>query len=122
MSMKPRIDDTHFGSITIGGEVIKHDVLIRLDGKVKKRKKKLSKAKYGTSHILSLEEAEYIYEDGAEQLIYGIGQNGRAKLSGEAADYFKQKACQVELLPTPKAVNTWNKSQGEIIGLFHVTC
>lgn len=120
--MKPRIDDTRFGSITIGGEEIKHDVLIRLDGRVKKRKKKLSKAKYGTSHILSLEEAKYIYEDGAEQLIFGSGQYGKAKLSDEAADYFKRKACLVELSSTPKAVNTWNKSQGVIIGLFHVTC
>lgn len=120
--MKPKIDGTRFGSITIGGEVLKHDVLLRLDGKVKKRKKKLSKSKYGTSHILSLEEAEYVYEDGAEQLIYGTGQYGRAKLSDEAVDYFKRKACQVELLPTPEAVIAWNKSRGVIIGLFHVTC
>lgn len=33
-------------------------MLIRLDGKVKKRKKKLSKAVYGTSHLVSLEEAK----------------------------------------------------------------
>lgn len=120
--MKPRIDSTRFGSITLGGEVIKHDVLIRLDGQVKKRKKKLSKQKYGTSHLLSVEEAEYIYEGGARRLIFGTGQFGRAKLSEEAAEYFKQKECQVELLSTPSAVKAWNDSKGAIIGLFHVTC
>lgn len=120
--MKPKIDGTRFGSITIGGEVIKHDVIIRLDGQVKKRKKKLSKEKYGTSHILSLEEASYIYEGGAERLVFGTGQYGKAKLSDEAADFFEGKSCQVELLPTPKAVTAWNGSQGAIIGLFHVTC
>ena len=41
--MKPRIDETEFGSITIEGTVFDHDVIIRPDGQVKKRKKKLSK-------------------------------------------------------------------------------
>jgi hypothetical protein len=51
--MKPNIDSTTFGSITIEGTDFEHDVIIRLDGEVKKRKKKLSKAMYGTSHIVS---------------------------------------------------------------------
>jgi hypothetical protein len=52
--MQPRIDRTQFGSITIDGKVFEHDVLIRLGGQVEKRKKKLSKAVYGTSHTVSL--------------------------------------------------------------------
>jgi hypothetical protein len=48
--MEPRIDQTQFGSVTIEGEVFTHDVIIRLGGRVEKRKKKLSKAVYGTSH------------------------------------------------------------------------
>ena len=40
--MKLRIDRTKFGSIIIGGTVFKHDVIIRLNGKVKKRKKRSS--------------------------------------------------------------------------------
>ena len=55
--MKPGIDQTTFGSMTIEGSIFEHDVLIRLSGQVKKRKKKLSKAIYGTSHILSLDGA-----------------------------------------------------------------
>ena len=69
--MKPTIDQTDFGSITIEGTVFDHDVLILLNGEVKKRKKKLSKAIYGTSHILSLDEAKYVYEPGIERLIIG---------------------------------------------------
>ena len=52
--MKPHINDTSFGSITIAHEEHEHDVIIRLNGEVEKRKKKLSKALYGTSHIVSL--------------------------------------------------------------------
>ena len=99
-----------------------HDVLIRLSGQVKKRKKKLSKAIYGTSHILSLDEAKHVYEDGAQRLMIGTGQYGNVRLSEEAADYFKRKHCQVELLPTPEAIRAWNEAEGTVIGLFHVTC
>lgn len=120
--MKPKIDDTRFGSITIAGEVYAHDVLIRLDGRVKKRKKKLSKAIYGTSHRVSLEEAKHIFENGAKRLIVGTGQNGLLELSEEAAEYFRRKGCSVELLPTPRAVAAWNSAKGAVMGMFHVTC
>jgi hypothetical protein len=44
------------------------------------------------------------------------------KLSEEAESYFKDKACSVELSPTPEAVKIWNEAEGKIIGMFHVTC
>ncbi len=120
--MKPAIDGTEFGSITISGERYEHDVLIRLNGNVKKRRKALSKAKYGTSHKISLDEAEHIFEKGAKRLIIGSGQSGNVELSGEASDYFRKKGCAVDLLPTPQAIAAWNAGRGEVIGLFHVTC
>ena len=52
----------------------------------------------------------------------GTGQYGNVRLSEEAADYFKRKQCQVELLPTPEAIRAWNEAEGTVIGLFHVTC
>ena len=120
--MKPKIDKTKFGSITIEGEKYAYDVLIRLDGNVKKRKKKLSKRVYGTSHVMSLAEAEHIYEQNAERLIFGTGQYDRAKLSDEAAVFFKGKGIEVNLLATPKAIQVWNEAAGATLGLFHVTC
>lgn len=120
--MNPQIDGTTFGSITVEGTVFDHDVLIRLDGRVKKRKKKLSKAIYGTSHTMSLDEAKHVYEKGAQRLIVGTGQYGLVALSDEATGYFRRKKCQVELLPTPQAIQAWNEAQGGVIGLFHVTC
>ena len=120
--MKPKIDQTKFGSITIEAVVFEHDVIIRLDGAVTKRKKKLSKAIYGTSHIISLDEAIHVYQTGAERLIIGTGQHGMVKLSDEAADYFQRQKCPVTLLPTPQAIQTWNAAKGAVIGLFHVTC
>ena len=120
--MKPRIDHTKFGSITVGGEEFKYDIVIGPSGKVKKRKKKLSKAIYGTSHVISLDEARYVYQDGADRLIVGTGLFGRVELAQDAADFFQEKGCQVDLLRNKKAVGAWNGAEGNVIGLFHVTC
>jgi len=121
--MKPIIDNTEFGSIEIEKSIFEHDVMINLDGQVRKRKKKLSKAIYGTSHIISLDEAKHVYEKGAKLLIIGAGQYSQVNLSDEAENFFKQKMCKVKLQSTPKAIITWNNtSKQKTIGLFHVTC
>jgi hypothetical protein len=120
--MRPSIDGTAFGSITIAGEVYEHDIVIRLSGTVKKRKKKLSKAEYGTSHMVSLAEAEHIFEPGGKWLILGSGQSGSVELSEEAAAFFREHGCKVQLLPTPQAIAVWNAARGAAIGMFHVTC
>lgn len=121
--MEPTIQETTFGSITVDGERFEHDVVIRLSGKVKKRKKRLSKQYYGTSHKVSLDEAKDIFQKGAKRLILGSGQYDNVRLSAEAKDYFEKKGCSVKLAPTPKAVKLWNNTQGEkTIGMFHVTC
>lgn len=120
--MKPRIEATEFGSITIGTERIDHDVVIRLSGEIKKRKKKLSKAVFGTSHTISLAEAEYVYEKGAERLIIGTGQDGMVNLSEEAVSFLAGHHVEVDLARTPKAIKHWNEAKGAVIGLFHVTC
>jgi len=120
--MKPGIDGTVFGSITIEGKTCEGDVIIRLTGEVKKRKKDLSRAIYGTSHIVSLDEAKHVYQEGAQRMITGAGQHGLLKLSNEAKDFFEEKNCSVDLMPTPKAIKIWNQARGKMIGLFHVTC
>lgn len=120
--MKPRIDSTQFGSITIGGKTFDHDVVIRLNGEIVKRKKKLSKAVYGTSHKVSKDEAKFVHEDGAQQIIIGTGQSGILELSEEAEDYFRKKKCRIAVLPMPKAIKIWNNTKEKVVGLFHVTC
>lgn len=120
--MRPHIDASEFGSITVDGRVYEHDIIIRLDGQVKKRKKKLSKRVYGTSHTISREEAEYIYERGAEWLIIGTGQYDNVRLSPKAEAFFADAGCRITLLATPQALSAWNAAQGKGIALFHVTC
>ena len=120
--MTPIITDSGFGYITVEDLRIEHDIIIRLSGKIKKRRKKLSKSVYGTSHIISLEEAKHVYRDGAELLIIGSGQNGMLNISDKARDYLRKKECKIDIHPTPEAIKKWNEATGNVIGLFHITC
>ncbi|OKO74932.1 MTH938/NDUFAF3 family protein [Bradyrhizobium sp. AS23.2] len=117
-----KIDGTVFGAITIDGKTYEHDVVVRLSGEVVKRKKKLSKRLYGTSHVLSEDEAKFLFEKGCDQVVIGSGQMDHVRLSPEAEAYFEKKGCKVLLEPTPEAIQTFNRSREKRIGLFHVTC
>ena len=117
-----RIDHTAFGEITIDGKTYDLDVIIRLSGEVVKRKKKLSKRLYGTSHIVSKDEAKLVFEMGCRQLILGSGQEGNVRLSPEADAFFAKKKCEVVIKPTPQAIRAFNEALGKKIGLFHLTC
>ncbi len=88
------IEDTTFGTITIDGKTYEHDVIIRLSGEVLKRKKKLSKKYYGTSHVLSKDEAKFIFEKGCEQLILGSGQMGNVHLSRKLRRISRKRAAR----------------------------
>jgi len=117
-----KIDGTAFGEIVIDGKTYDHDVVIRLSGEIIKRKKRLSKRLYGTSHVLSKDEAKFLFEKGCEQIIIGSGQFGNVQLSPEAEAYFAKHDCEVLLKPTAEAIGAFNRSRARKIGLFHVTC
>lgn len=120
--MRPKIDDTWFGSITVEGTRYEHDIIIRLSGKVRKRKKALSKAVYGTSHTLSLAEVQELYRPQAQRLIIGTGQTDQVRLAEEATSFLAEQGCAVDLWPTPQAIEKWNAAEGRVLGLFHITC
>lgn len=120
--MRPKIDDTWFGSITVEGKRYENDIIIRLSGKVCKRRKTLSKAVHGTSHILSLAEIQDLHRKKAKRIIIGTGQEGQVSLSPEAADFLAKQGCEADLWPTPEAVQYWNEAEGKTLALFHITC
>jgi len=120
--MNPTINGTSFGSITVDGLSYDHDIIITLDGRIKKRKKKLSKSVYGTSHKISLDEIRYTCQDQMEGIVIGSGQHGMAELSDEANECLNNSNSRVVVRPTPQAIQEWNKSEGKLIGLFHITC
>lgn len=119
---RPTIEATTFGSITIDGTTYEHDVVIRTDGGVVKRKKKLSKQVYGTSHKVSREEAEFLWEKGCRRMIIGSGRHDSVRLSGKAEKYLAKRGCEVETCPTPEAADLFNAAPEDTAAMFHVTC
>lgn len=120
--MRPSIEATGFGWMKIDGKRYTKDVLIRPSGEIEKRRKKLSKKFFGTSHRMSLEEAEHVLSGPADLLVVGTGQYGRLTLTEEARDHFRSLGCEVRALPTPEALEEYNRARGEVAGLFHLTC
>jgi hypothetical protein len=120
--MKPVIKHTKFGSITVENEEYYFDIVINKSGEVKKRDSSISKKIYGTSHKVSLEEIQMLYEDQICMVIFGNGQSGKMVVSQEALSFLKEKKCEVKIKKTPDAIEEWNKSNEATIGLFHVTC
>src|SRR6202171_4429655 len=114
-----KIENTTFGAITIVGTTYQHDVVVRLSGEVVKRKKKLSKKLYGTSHVLSKDEAKFFFEKGCDQVVIGSGQMGNVHLSPDAEAYFERKGCVVLLKPTPEPIRMFNRSRARWLGLFY---
>ncbi|TKG93764.1 hypothetical protein EYV94_16095 [Puteibacter caeruleilacunae] len=120
--MKPVIKHVSFGMIIVDDHTYEEDLLIRSSGKIEKRKKRLSKEIYGTSHKMSLDEARFIYEEGVEKLIIGSGHHGYLELSDDAKNLFKEHGIEVTLMETPEAVDAFNATSEKCIGLFHITC
>ena len=116
------IEGTRFGEIAIDGATYDHDVIIRLSGKVERRRKRLSKQEYGTSHVISKAEAKFVFEEGCDLIVVGAGQYGNVRLSPEASAFFEKKKCRVVVEPTPQALLTFNHSKGKKAALMHVTC
>ncbi|MDP6125567.1 MAG: MTH938/NDUFAF3 family protein [Candidatus Latescibacteria bacterium] len=100
---------------------MERDFIIRPSGKIKKRRKKLSKNSEGDSHEISMEEAKHAFAKKVPRLIVGTGMEGGLSISDIAATYLDKKKCEVEVLPTPEAAKRWNELDGKAVGLFHFT-
>ncbi len=118
----PEIRAAGPGEIQVGSKAFDRDIYVYVSGKVKKRKKSLSRQHYGTAHSLGPKELEKVCTGGPEILFVGTGREGRMELTDEARRFLEQRAIQVEALPTPEAVEAFNASKRRKAALFHVTC
>lgn len=120
--MKPYINSTTFNMIDVDDDLYNFDILIRLNGEVVKRNKKLSKEALGTGHMISLAEAKYSFEEGAEVFIIGSGQEGILDIAEDAEVFIRSNNCEIIRTLTPRAIDIYNKEKRKVIGLFHITC
>ncbi len=110
------------GEIMVGRKAYSRDVYVYVSGRVKKRKKSLSRQHYGTAHTLGPKELEKLCTGGPEVLFVGTGREGRVELTDEALRFLQQRAIEVQAMPTPQAIEAFNASKKRKAALFHVTC
>lgn len=118
--MKPTIQTTISGEITIQNNVISHDFFINSDGQISNRNLERSEEIPSSFNVLSLHEAGVLYEPNINELIIGCDDNDKLLLSNEATDYFEEKRCKIKLLPIEEAIDYWNWYEGHAACLFHI--
>ncbi len=118
----PHIDEVAFGSVTVAGETFEHDIHIRADGRVRRRRKKWARKDYGTSHVIGPRELKRALRKGAELLIIGEGFDSMVRMSDEGREMLAERGVPWEMLPTPEAAEAYNQAEGRRALLLHVTC
>jgi hypothetical protein len=110
-----------FGEIEVEGECYEHDIVIAA-GKVKKRKKGVSKrfrARYGHTPLSVKEKIPW----GGSQLIVGTGMYGKLPIMPKVEAEAKRRGVKLIALPTEKACQLLNSAKrGKTYAVLHVTC
>ena len=110
-----------FGQIEIGGRRYKKDVVIEA-GRVRKRKKKASKAyrdRYGHTP-LSLDEG---IPRGGNQLVVGTGAEGRLSIMPDVLKEARRRGVNLVAMPTKEACRfLGDRPDDQINAVLHVTC
>jgi len=111
-----------FAELGVGSATFDRDVYVRVDGKVKKRKKALAKEEYGSSHVVGPKELAKVCRGGPEVLFVGRGHSNQLELAEEAQRFLAQRAIECRALSTPEAAQAYNQSTRRRAALMHATC
>jgi hypothetical protein len=113
---------TGFGWIEIGDTRYEHDVIIHTDGRVSKRKKKVSKTfrdKFGHTP-LSEEELGFLEEEKPEVVYIGTGQYGDLPVMPQAEALIS--SFHGIIMPTPEILVAIKGEKRRFLAILHVTC
>lgn len=118
----PKIREATFGEIVVGKKTHKDDVLVRVDGKVKRRKKDVVKERHGTSHVVDAKELARVCRGGPEVVFVATGHQGQMALNEDAESYLSQRRIRLEVVRTPELAEVYNACEDRKAALVHVTC
>lgn len=116
---KTTIDSYSQGKITIGGKLIRTDILVEPDGTVK------VDWSTKTSHVLTEEDIRGLLALKAGTLIIGTGNQGLMKPAPALKKSLKEAGVDVIILKTPEAIKKLKELRGEgknVSACFHIGC
>jgi glucokinase len=106
--------------VCVGNEEHKTDFFVRADGKVKDRDLKLIKEAYGTTDEIGPEELAKVCQEQPDYLLIGTGPKGEADVTAEGKKWLRTEGIAYESLPTPMAVQQYNRARGRKAALVIV--
>jgi hypothetical protein len=112
-----------FGSVKLFGHKYDEDVVVHVDGGVKKRKKKKSrdlKPLYGGHTPLSEKELDFLAEEKPKVVYVGIGYDSALPITNGAKIILDEYDAIV--LPTPEVVDKIEHEKKKFVAIIHVTC
>jgi len=115
-----RIDEFSFGHITIDGVLYEHDVVLDR-GKIRARRKKPSKRFRATFGHTPLSIDEKIPWK-CHRLIIGTGAYGNLPVMTDVKREAARRDIELVILPTPKAIQAFQKPSKKTNAILHVTC
>lgn len=110
----------HFGRIEIDGATYERDVVIDR-GKIRKRKKKLSKKfrqQFGHTPVSVEEEIPWK----CQRLVVGTGRYGSLPVMEEVKLEARRRKVDLLILPTEEAIETLANQPKRTNAILHVTC
>ena len=115
-----RFENFSFGSLNVDGTTYDYDVMVDR-GKVRKRKKKLSKAFKGDFGHTPLSVEEPIPWK-CRRLVIGTGATGALPVMKEVEREAARRDIELVTVPTPKAIALLNRKPKDTNAVLHLTC
>lgn len=111
-----------FGFVKVFGHKYEQDIIVHVDGRVTKRKKKKSKPlKHLYGHTpLSENELDFLQEEKPQVVYIGTGYEAALPIT-EAAKKILHKF-EAVILPTPEIIDRIELEKRATVAIIHVTC
>jgi glucokinase len=116
----PVVAQASQGEVTVDQKTYARDIILTVDGKVKKRALDKAMEEHGDSHTVGPKELEKVCKGGPEELFIGTGRSGQLSLTEEAQRFLTQRLIAFQSLPTPEAIVAYNNSKARKAALIHV--
>ena len=116
----PQIEWIALGEVQINGQRYVADVVIRADGTIKKRRRKLSRRVHGNAHLVSAEEVRYVCKGHPQTFVVGVGAEERLAIGDDAKMWLEQENIKLVVFPSPQAVAEYRVLRGPRALLLHL--
>ncbi len=111
-----------FGFVKVFGHKFEHDIIVHVDGRVTKRKKKKSKPLkplYGHTP-LSENELDFLKEEKPQVVYVGTGYEAALPITDAAKKILRKY--ETVIRPTPEIIDRMELEKRAMAAIIHVTC